>query len=55
MWYTDIMTTPMIKFNGKMVPAELKDGKWVPIKEAELSYDGEKLSVKKKQEDENSE
>lgn len=42
------MAAQMIKHNGKIMPAELKDGKWVPIENAELSFDGENLSVKKK-------
>lgn len=49
------MAIQMIKYDGKMVPAEFKDGKWVPIEGAELSFDGENLSVKKKEEDKNSE
>lgn len=41
----------MIKKDGKMVPAEFKDGKWVAIEGASLAVEGEKLVVKKKQEE----
>lgn len=44
------MSVQMIKVKGKMVPAELKDGKFVPIEDAELFYDGKKLIVKKNEE-----
>ena len=44
------MVVPMIKYNGKMVPAQKdENGNWVPIENAELAYtkDGD-LVVKKK-------
>ncbi len=48
------MAVPVIKHNGKMVPAEKdKNGKWIPIEDAELAYtkDGD-LVVKKKSNEE---
>ena len=44
------MTVPMIKHDGKMVPAQKdENGKWIPIENVELAYtkDGN-LVVKKK-------
>ena len=48
------MTVPMIKFNGKMVPAKQVDGKWVPMENAELSMtaDGGLEVVEKEKKDE---
>ena len=45
------MPIPMMKYNGKMLPAR-KDpnGRWVPMEDSELSYDGERLSVVEKTE-----
>lgn len=41
------MAVQMIKKDGKMVPAEFKDGHWVPIEGAVLSFNGDSVSVKK--------
>ena len=42
------MTVPMIKMNGKMVPAKKVDGKWVPDEGSVLVYNKKgELEVKK--------
>lgn len=42
------MAVQMIKHNGKFVPAEKRDGKWVPIEDKELVYGKDGIEVKDK-------